>query len=84
MAFNEEKSKTILFSKRKRKEAKDIKIYLNNLPIEQVTTMKNFGIVLEYKFKLRQNFSYAADKCAKLIFSLSKSPKILWGSNTKL
>jgi len=48
LAFNEEKSKTILFSKRKRKEAKDIKIYLNNLPIEQVTTMKNFGIVLEY------------------------------------
>ena len=37
----EEKSKVMLIMRRKRKEAKDIKIYLNSKPLEQVTTMKN-------------------------------------------
>ena len=63
---------------RKRKEAKVIKIYLNK-PIEQVTTMKYLGIVTDYKFKFSQHISHAADKCAKLIFRLSKSAKIHWG-----
>jgi len=30
-------------------------------------------------FKFSQHISYVADKCAKLIFSLSKSAKIHWG-----
>jgi hypothetical protein len=33
VGFNEAKSKTMLISRRKRKEAKVIKIYLNNKPI---------------------------------------------------
>jgi hypothetical protein len=40
VGFNEEKSKVMLMSRRKRKEVKDIKIYLNYKPLEQVTTMK--------------------------------------------
>jgi len=79
VGFNEEKSKTMLISWRKRKEVKDIKIDLNNKPLEQVTTMKYLGIIIDDKFKFSQHISYAADKCAKLIFSLSKSAKISWG-----
>ena len=41
--------------------------------------MKYLGIVIDDKFKFSQHFSHAADKCAKLIFSLSKSAKIHWG-----
>jgi len=79
VGFNEAKSKTMLISRMKRKEAKEIKIYLNNKPIKQVTTMKYLGIVIDDKFKFSQHISHAADKCAKLIFSLSKSAKIDWG-----
>ena len=79
VGFNEETSKAMLISRRKRKERIDIKIYLNNKPIEQVTMMKCLGIVIEDKFKFSQNISYAADKSAKLISSLSKSAKISWG-----
>ena len=75
VGFNEAKSKTMLISRSKRKEAKEIKIYLNNKPIEQVTTMKYLGIVIGDKFKFSQHISHAASECAKPIFSLSKSAK---------
>jgi hypothetical protein len=35
--FNDEKSKVMLVSRRKRKETKDIKVYLNNKRLEQLT-----------------------------------------------
>jgi len=79
VGFNEAKSKTTLISRRERKEAKEIKIYLNNKTIKQVTTIKYLGTVIDDKFKFSQHISHAADKCAKLIFSLSKSAKIQWG-----
>jgi len=41
--------------------------------------MKYLGIVTDDKFKFSQHISHAADKCAKLIFSFSKSAKIHWG-----
>jgi hypothetical protein len=76
--FNEEKSKAMLISRRKRKEVKHIQMYLNNKPLEQVTTMKYLGIIIDDKFKFSQHISYAVDKCAKLIYSLYRSAKISW------
>jgi len=69
--------------KRLAKEAKEIKIFLNITPIEQVKTMKYLGVIIDDKFKFNQHISYVADKCAKLIFSLSKSAKFTGDSNTK-
>jgi hypothetical protein len=77
--FNEEKSEVMLISRRKQKEVKDIKIYLNYKPLERVTTMKYLGIILDDKFKFSEYISYAAEKCIKLIHSLSKSAKVSWG-----
>jgi hypothetical protein len=37
----------MLMSRRKRKEVKDINIYLNNKPLEQVTSMKYLGIIID-------------------------------------
>jgi len=79
VGFNEEKSKVMLISRRKRKEVKDINIYLNNKPLEQVTIMKYLGIIIDDKFKFSQHISYAAEKYTKLIYSLSKSAKVSWG-----
>jgi len=45
--FNEYKSKVMIISRWKRKENKEINIYLNNKPLQQVTKMKYLGIVIE-------------------------------------
>jgi len=41
--------------------------------------MKYLGIVIDDNFKFSQHISHGADKCAKRIFSLSKSAKIHLG-----
>jgi hypothetical protein len=38
--FNEQKSKVILMTRRKRKERKDLEIYLNNKPLLQLHSLK--------------------------------------------
>jgi len=73
--FNDEKSKVMFISRRKRKEAKEIKVYLNN----KVTTMKYLGIIIDNKFRFSEHISYVAERCTKLIHSLSKSAKVSWG-----
>ena len=52
----------MLISRRKRKEIKDINIYLYNKPLEQVTTLKYLGIIIDSKFKFSQHISHAAEK----------------------
>ena len=79
VGFNEEKSKVMLILRRKRKEVQDINIYLNNKPLEQVTTMKCLEIIVNDKFKFSYHIHHAAEKCTKLIYSLSKSAKLTWG-----
>jgi len=44
-----------------------------------VNTIEHLGIILDTKFKFREHMTYAAEKCTKLIYSLSKSAKITWG-----
>jgi len=68
----------MLISRRKWKEVKEIKIYLHNKPLEQVTTMKYLGIIIDNKFKFSEHTSCAAERCTKLIHSLSKSAKVSW------
>jgi len=79
ISFNEEKSKVMLISRRKRKEVKEIKIYLHNKPLEQVTTIKYLGIIINNKLKFSEHISYAVERCTKLIHSLSKSAKVSCG-----
>jgi len=77
--FNEDKSKVMIISRRKRKENKEINIYLNNKPLQQVSTMKYSGNVIDSKFKFSEHISYAAERSSKLIHSLYKSAKLTWG-----
>jgi len=41
--------------------------------------MKCLGIIIDDKFNFIQHISYPAEKCSKLIYSLSKSAKVSWG-----
>jgi len=63
--FNEDKSKVMIISRRERKENKEINIYLNNKPLQQVSMMKYLGIVID-KFKFSEQISYAAERTNKL------------------
>ena len=78
--FNEGRSKVMLMTRRKRKEQED-DIYMNNKPIPQVHRLKYLGIIFHSKFTLKEHINYMADKCTKLIFSLSKAVKFNWGLN---
>ena len=69
----------MLVSRRKRKESKVIKVYLNNKILEQVTTMKYLSIIMDHKFSFKEHVTYVAERCTKLIHSLSRSAKVTWG-----
>jgi hypothetical protein len=77
--FNDDKSTVMLVSRRKRKERKEINIFLNYKLLKQVNKIKYLGIIMDSKFKFREHITYVAEKCTKLIYSLSKSAKITWG-----
>jgi hypothetical protein len=47
--FNEQKSKVMLWARRKRKEEKEIEMYLNNKLLLQVHSLKYLGIIFDSK-----------------------------------
>jgi ribonuclease HI len=79
ISFNEQKSKVMLMTRRKRKERKDIQIYLNNKLLPQEHTLKYLGIIFDSRLTFKEHINYIAEKCTKLIFVLSKSAKLNWG-----
>ena len=77
--FNERKSKVLLLSRRKRKERRELEIYLNKRLLTQVPSLKYLGIILDSKLSFRDHIIYTAEKCSKLIFALARSAKLKWG-----
>jgi len=77
--FNEEKSKVMLISRRKRKESRALNVYLNHKKLEQVTTLKYLGIIMDHKFTFKDHIAHVTDRCAKLIHGLSRAAKVTWG-----
>jgi hypothetical protein len=72
ITFNEQKSKVMVISRRKRRENKDVSIYLNNKLLEQINTIKYPGIIIDSKLNFREHLIYTSTKCSKLIHPLSK------------
>jgi len=66
-------------SRRRRREKKEIEIYVNNKILKQVNSLKYLGIIFDSKFTFRDKIYYIEEKCSKLIFSLSRSATITWG-----
>jgi hypothetical protein len=81
--FNENKSKVMLMSWRKRKGKKEIEIYINNKKLNQVNKLRHLGIIFDNKLTFREHITHIEEKCTKLIFSLAKSAKIMWGLKHK-
>ena len=77
--FNDKKSKVMLVTRRKRKEDKDITLYLHSKPQEQVRQMKYLGLILDQKFKFQEHIKYTTERCAKLTHNLSRVARLTWG-----
>jgi len=68
----------MLVSRSKRKEKKNITVYLNNKPLDQVTKMKYLGIILDHKFRFNEHIKYKAERCGKLIHRLARAERKTW------
>jgi len=79
IVFSDDKIIAMLVSRRKRNERKEINVFLNYKLLKKVNKIKYLGIIMDNKFKFREHITYAAEKCTKLIHSLTKSAKITWG-----
>jgi len=73
LKFIENKSKVMLMSRRRRREKKEIEIYVNNKILKQVNSLKYLGIIFDSKLTFRYHINYIEEKRSKLIFSLSRS-----------
>jgi len=60
-----------------------VEIYLNNKILEQVNKIRYLGIIFDSKMTFRDHVNYVEEKCTKLIFTLLKSAKVIWGLNHK-
>ena len=78
LQFNEQKLQVMLLTRRRRKENKEIKIYLNKRPLIQVNSMRYLGIIFDHKLTFKEHINYMSEKYTKLIFVLSKSAKLNW------
>jgi len=50
----------MLVSRRKRKENKNITVYLNNKKLTQLTQIKYLGIIMDRKFRFNEHITFAA------------------------
>ena len=59
--FNEQKSK-VMHMTRKRKESKELEIYLNDKLLLQVHRLKYLGIMFDSKLTFKEHINYMAEK----------------------
>jgi len=79
--FNEQKPKAMLLLRRKRKENKEISVYMNNKILEQVQIIEYLGIIIDSKLTFRDHILYIPSKCNKLIPALYKRNRA--GANSR-
>jgi len=61
ITFNEEKSKVILLTRRKRREQTKVAVYLKNKAIPEVQKLKYLGIIYDNKLTIRVNKLYSRE-----------------------
>jgi len=67
ITFNEQKSKVMLVTRRKRREKTEVNIYLNTKLLEQVNSIKNLGIIIDSKMHFREHIITTAKKWSTLV-----------------
>jgi hypothetical protein len=76
--FNDQKSKIMVITRKKPKNRRDFKIFLNNKKLQQGDTIKYLGITVDRRFTFNEHIENITGRCIKIIHALSKSAKINW------
>jgi len=79
MSFNDQKSKVMIITKKRPKNRRDIKIFLDNKELQQADTIKYLDITIDRRFNFNQHVDKITEKSMKIVQALSKSAKINWG-----
>lgn len=77
--FNKKKSQVMLVSRKKPRSVQKLNIYLGNGKIEQTSTIKYLGVLIDSRLTYNQHIQLITEKAQKLIHSLSRSAYINWG-----
>ena len=72
MTLNKQKSKMMIITRRRPKNKREYKIYLNNTLMQQEETIKYLAIIIDKRFNFNTHIDYTTGKCVKLIRALSK------------
>ena len=68
-----------MVTREKRRENKDVSIYLNNKPVKHFNSNKYLGIIIDSKLNFRYHIIHTSRKCTALMHPLAKSAKLTWG-----
>jgi hypothetical protein len=81
MKFNASKSKAMVIARKRSQD--EIKIFLNNRSLEQVTEMKYLGIHFESRISFNKHIGQIADKSRALTYMPNRTAKLHWGQRHK-
>jgi len=79
MKFSNEKSKVMVITKKRPKNRRDIKIFLNNKILQQADTINYLGITIDLRLNFNHHIDKITGKSLKIVHALSRSAKINWG-----
>lgn len=79
LRFNEQKSKAMLITRKRKYASSTVGIYLNNKMLQQVDHLKYLGVIIDSKFTFNKHIQHITDKCTVLINALSRSARLNWG-----
>jgi len=81
MEFNENKSKAMIITRKRRLDK--INIYLNNRSLEQVDVMKCLGIHIDSRLLFYKHIEHVAEKSRALTYMPNRTAKLHWGLEHK-
>jgi hypothetical protein len=79
MRFNEQKSKVMIITKKRPKNRREIKIFINKRILQQADTMNYRGITIDRRLNYNQHIDKITGKSMKIVHALSRTSKINWG-----
>ena len=69
----------MVVTRKKKRENKDVSIYLNTKPVQQVNNIKYLGIIIDSKLNFRYHIIHTPRKCTALMNALAKLATLTWG-----
>ena len=82
LSFNEKKTQVVLFTLRKSKATKKVKV--NNAPIEFSKEAKYLGMILDEKLSFSSHINQKVMKCKQHLFAIRNMVGQKWGTNAHL